>query len=203
MGKSTNMKKVVVDVPNARREMKYFEVGAAGTISSATGLITPLTQPIVQGDGSGTRDGESINVVSILCRFAFQLATGAVRDYVRVIVFYDTQANGVYPTVTGSTNGLLTSAPNPNSSYDFPVAIRHRFKILHDETHAMTATGDSATIRVVQNIKFGNHKVYYPATTSVEAANGKGAVYVMFVCDTASPNSTAYDLNCAIKFYDS
>jgi hypothetical protein len=190
----------MVDMLNARREMKYIESNVEANFN-VNGTINTLTQNIIQGDTAGTRDGNSINVKEIDVRFEAFMNSSASIDFIRLIIFSDEQANGIYPTVSGSTNGILTS-DDPNAAYDFPTAIYHRFKIWLDHSWSMSINGDSRAVQLVRKVKMGNHKIFYPAATSIEAANGKGALYALLISDTPT-NLTAHNLGVAIKYFDS
>lgn len=194
-------KRAVVDMLNSRRELKYIETGVEANFN-VDGTINTLTQPIVQGDSSATRDGDSINVKEITVNFQAFMSSSATIDFIRVIIFSDEQGNGVYPTVTGSNSNSVLAQADPNSNYSFPTAIYHRFKIWMDHRFSMSINGDSRAVQLSKTIKMGNHKVFYPQTTSVEGANGKGALYALLISDTPT-NLTAHNLLVGIKFYDS
>jgi hypothetical protein len=192
-------RKAVIDILNARRELKYFEFHTSSTLSSGGGIVA-LSQPIVQGDTAGTRDGESINMAYLDIHWELNLAAAGTRAICRLIIFTDSQAQGVLPTVTGSTNGILTRA-DENACYDFPVAIHHRFKILYDESVCLSSAGIVCS-HIKRKIKLGNHKVVYLDPTSVAVANGQGAVYALLIEDSVV-NATAVDLSVAMAYYDS
>ncbi len=202
-GKSTPHrveKRMIIDMLNARRELKYIEVSSESNMPVDGGIL-PITQKIIQGDTSGTRDGDGINVSKLSLRLQLALNSAATLDFCRVIVFSDNQANGVYPTPSGSTNGILTAA-DPNAAYDFPVAVRKRFKILLDKDFAMSTAGNSKVVQFDTKLQLGNHRVYYSGTTDAEASNSKGAIYVMLISDTGT-TLTAYNMTMAVWYYDS
>jgi hypothetical protein len=192
-------KQAVVQILNARRELKYFEAHTSGTLSSA-GALYAISEGIIQGDTSGARDGESIHVQSLQLHWELNLNSSTSRAITRLIIFSDNQAQGIYPSVTGGTNGILTRA-DTNSSYDFPVAIHHRFKIYLDESICLSDAG-VRTAHIYRNIKLGNHKVFFTGTSAAQASNGPGALYALFIEDGVT-FQTAYDISAAIKYYDS
>lgn len=193
-------RKMFNDMLNARRELKYIEISSESAMPVDGGIIA-LTQKIVQGDSAGTRDGSDINIAGLSVRFQLALNAAASLDFCRLILFSDNDSHGAYPTPTGALDGILTVA-DPNAAYDFPVAVRHRFKILLDQDFAMSNAGNSKVVQFNRNIKMGAHKVYYSATTDVESANNKGAIYAMVISDTPT-TTTAYNLTVAVKYYDS
>jgi len=181
---------------NARREKKYF-TGNDETSFAVNGVINPLTQDIIVGDTGDFRDGSQINVSKLDVSIQLLMNGTAAADIVRFIVFADMQANGVYPTVAD----LVVSA-DPNAPYTRTVTVEHRYKILHDAVITLSTGGSNRVVVHRKAIHLGNHPVYYAGTTSVEASNGKGALYY-FLCSDEATNVGAYNLDWAVSFYDS
>ena len=189
-------KQQFVSMLNARREKKYF-TGNDETSLAVNGVINPLTQEIIVADTGDARDGSQINVCKLDLSLQLLMNGSAVADIVRFIVFADMQANGVYPAVTD----LLTSG-DPNAPYTRTVTVQHRYKILHDSVITLSTGGSNRVVVHRKALHLGNHPVYYAGTTSVETANGKGALYY-FLCSDEATNVGAFNLDWAVSYYDS
>lgn len=194
--KSGISKRQFQDMLNARRELKYYP-GLVETTVPANGTVNTMTQPIIVGDTTDTRDGNQINVAKIMVNFSMFMSTVPTVDFVRFVIFADNQSNGVYPTFTD-----VLVATDPNASYTRQVVVTKRFRILHDKLFSLTTGGNNRAIthRAVINLK--NHVVNYNGSTSVEASNGKGAIYFL-ICGDESTNPTAYIHDWAVCYYDS
>lgn len=188
-------KQSFVAMLNARREMKYYTDNDETTVA-ANGAIGPMSQPIVVGDTADSRDGNQISVSELELNLTLALNASATSDTIRFIVFADMQSNSVYPTVTD-----VIVAADPNAIFTRSVRVTKRFKILHDVLLTLTSVGSNRIVIHRKRIKT-NHVVTYNGTTSVESANGRGAVYYL-ICGDETTNLTAYNLDWAVSFYDS
>lgn len=115
-----------------RDELKFVDVNNDGA-SPAAGAVA-LLNGITQGTDYNQRIGRKVMIKSIFARFTINNAvtTAAQGDVVRVMIIYDSQANGVAPNITD----VLQIA-----EFDSPMNLnnRDRFKVLHDKFHTMWA----------------------------------------------------------------
>jgi len=180
---------------DARREIKYITLSNEAS-APADGLVFPLTQKIVVGDTADMRDGSQIQLTKFNVRCQFYLHPSAALDFVRYILFVDTQNNGVAP----ARADLLVSA-DPNSSYTRAVSITKRFHILKDMCIPLTSTGSS--LAVVRDFTVTCRRtVTYSGTTDVESANSRNSVWFL-VCGDQAANFSTYTLDHGIFFTDS
>jgi hypothetical protein len=177
------------------RELKYGNPITSGSYSNA-GAVVQITQGIIQGATAQTRDGNSINVKEVDVTWQSALAAASGQDWVRMIVFIDRFANGVYPAVSEILMSPATSSPLEKANF-----ITHRFKILFDKVIPMSSGGNSKVTSIRKKIKLNNHHVEFLAATSLQSANGPGAMYYLLLGDAASNQSTL-TVNAAVKFYD-
>jgi hypothetical protein len=177
------------------RELKYTNPITSGSYTNA-GAVIQLTQGIEQGDTAQTRDGNSINIKEVDVTWQSALNASAGQDWVRMIVFIDKFANGVYPAVSDLLMSAKTSSPLEKS-----VFITHRFKILCDIVVPMSSGGNSKVTSIRKKFKLNNHHVEYLGATSLQTANGPGAMYYLLLGDAASNQST-FTINAAVKYYD-
>jgi hypothetical protein len=185
-----------VQMLNARREMKYNTQNNETTVP-ANGTINTMTQAIVVSDTADGRDGNQITVKTVDMNLSIALNASVNVDFVRLIVFADTQNNGVYPTVVN-----ILTATDPNATYGREVTVTKRFRILHDKMFTLTTGGDNRAIFHHKKINLKNHTVTYSGTTSVETANAKGALFFL-ICGDEATNNSAYNMDWAVSYYDS
>jgi hypothetical protein len=160
-------------------EHKRVVVAFSGLNTSTGGTITPITQGIIQGDTISTRDGGQLTVRNLIVRHNLVLNSGNQTSQ-RVIIFADRQANGAQPTVTDVLDSAsFITGFNPVN------AQTRRFRILHDEFIVTTLSGANAGTDHVWQFPL-NHRVTYNAATNVAGANGKGALFVLYIADTAT-----------------
>ncbi len=179
------------------RELKLVNVLNASTYVT-TGAVGTVTQNITQGDTATTRDGNSINVKQIDYCWLTQNASAAGNDFVRLIVFVDTQAQGALPTATD-----ILSTATVSALYAFGVIITKRFRILKDVTFASAPLGGGPNPHVLRgSINLNNHHVQYLSSAGTAADNGAGSIFFLVINDGGGTFS-AYDVNFLVRYYDS
>jgi hypothetical protein len=190
---SGNVRQVVKSILNARVEHKRAAV-IFSVNSAAAGAITPITQGFVQGDDLGQRTGN----VSILERIDYVITSINILapSRLRVILFVDHLNNGSIPAITD----VLTAA-TPNDAFNPLTVQSNRFKILQD--YYLLTVGPPTTSSKHVNAKHyhlrPNQKVHYNAATNVAGANGKGAVFMIFL-DTGA--NCTYSVGMNLTFSD-
>jgi hypothetical protein len=189
---STASRRQIISLLNARRERKYFGDIDTGTLTVAGG-IARITQRIIQGDSSSTRDGAQIEMFMLKLHYNFRLG-GATAGQARLIVFSDTQNAGTTPAVTD-----VLSTASPSSSYTRDVEIVKRYHILYDSIVGQTPS--SATASIVRYVKLKpKYIVSYNGTTDAATANGKNAMFAILIADNTS---TQFSVSYAVMYYDS
>ncbi len=132
----------------ARGELKFHDVDLDDAVIATGGTVTPSINLIAQGITESTRVGRKCTIKSILWRYSINLveqdaqATAASGDTIRVILFWDKQANGATATVTG----ILQSADYQSFNN---LANSQRFRVLHDKTRTInfqTLASDGAGV---------------------------------------------------------
>lgn len=167
-------------------EMFNVTLNADATPSSS-GSVVHLTA-IAQGDGSGSRTGNSIFVRKVYGNFNVkQHATAAYTSY-RLILFMDTQQVGdTSPAVTDVLESTrVTSYLNPNTT--------GRFSILWDRRFTTEDNGNET--RMLKFYKNMRHHVRYngSATSDVQ----KGGLYLLLLSDQATNTPTvSYEIKVA------
>jgi hypothetical protein len=181
---------------NARRELKYNPFNDTNVVTD-TGAVGVMSQHIILGDSSSTRDGAQIEVVRLQANLIVDCLVSTEFDNVRLIVFSDSQNNGSTPTVAE-----VISRADPNATYTRNVTVVKRFKILYDTHFALSATGSNRTVARKLDLKL-DHTVNYLGDTDATASNGRGAIFYLIAGDNASPNESVYEFDWAFSYYDS
>lgn len=130
------------------RERKFHDLDINGTIGATGSIIEDSCVVIAQGTGESERIGRKCTVKSIDWNYTLTLPTTTVfaegDDVARMILYVDTQTNGVTATVAAPAGLLVTS--NFQSHYEMQNI--GRFRILWDKTFNInvTAGGGDGTI---------------------------------------------------------
>jgi hypothetical protein len=190
--KSTEVRKIVNSVLAQRTEMKFNTTNFTLAAPGVAGVVTPVTQTIIQGDQVNQRSGNAIFVHKL----DFLLtANSGIQDAVRVLLFVDKRNIGTLPLVTD----VLDSA-RPTSPYDIVATVNNRYTFLYDELIAMSNTGSSSASIARTVYRTIRKKVAFNGTTSVTTANGMNAIFVLLISDSAVSPAVAWD--CGIHYTD-
>lgn len=129
----------------------------------------------------GNRIGNSVKLQNMFFRIKLQIGTAASRTLTRVIVFRDLDGYGVQPTITDilASSGTTTSVLYPKSFLN-----SERFSFLYDELVDLNIS-DKQLVSLDIQIPHEGH-VKYLGTTSTAGSNGKGSVYIAFICDEST-----------------
>lgn len=120
-----------------RPEFKFIDVGF-NFLMNTTGAFQ-LLNGLVPGTGASQRIGTKISIKSIELRYKCisTLTTGA-SQLMRVLLVLDHQPNGVALSLLQVLVTVDTFSPRS-------LANRARFKLLHDKTHSISASGQDNT----------------------------------------------------------
>jgi len=198
-------------------EKKALDVDSSGapvTIQvNTTGAFT-LLNGIAVGTGIDQRIGKKIKMDSVYIRGRVAMASAisspsnasaSFAQQVRMIVFYDSQANGTTPTIT-----QVLKAADPASQLNLDN--RDRFKILKDKCFTFgnqsyyTATGYGGVGPAIANIKFFkklNMDVFYGTTSNTAADIQTGGLWLLFVGDfTSGASDCEADITSRLRYTD-
>lgn len=160
-------------------ESKYIDSTISETPSTAGGLV--LLNGCAQGDGSTSRDGDSIRLQSVAANLYMSMNASSTthENIVRVMIFVDLQTNGSTPAVT---DVLLTANVNSfrNLSYG------SRFKVLYDQRFTMVDADNYAT-KLVPKLFFKiDYHQKFSSTGSTISDISAHPVFMLLVSNAAS-----------------
>lgn len=141
-------KKALVIAKGVRRllnvEVKNFDTQATLAVINTTPIITQLTN-IDRGDTTNSRDGSQCKMVGIEFHYSCLVnASAASRTQIRVMLVVDKQTNqAVY--VINDLIADITASDNVISPRNLDN--KHRFSILYDRTHVLSAASPSVIVR--------------------------------------------------------
>lgn len=194
--------KKVKHIENDLMELKYFDYSFGPTNVTNTGVILEGHMLITQGDTASTRTGNKINPTSLQLRMGLNTVdTLLVPVKVRMIAFWDRQANGASPVLANINNGLLDNstigtivyAPRNLNTVD-------RYTIVYDKVMVINPTAWTSYTSAVPNVvgtafpiekyiskafKLGR-QIRYDTNTGALADLVSNAFYIAFVSDAAS-----------------
>jgi len=162
-------------------EIKRYDT-AATTTAPAAGVVLPLFAPAL-GTDYNQRIGQSVRVESLEVRFFGTIAAGMGTALLRVVIFIDTDCQGVLPAVNGGASGLLENAA-PASNLNHLSLERH--EIIHDEMADLEAV-DRLTFHRHIRIPLGHH-VRFLSNAGTVADLGQGSLFMMLM-DAAGATS--------------
>jgi len=181
-------------------ELKSVDVAANSLKFDSTG-----TQVLLNGVASGSafyqRVGRKICMKSLYITGTITPftsgATAISQSYCRVIVVYDSQANGVAPTWANVIQSYTAGGTPSNGVLDqFNLDNRERFRILADRRWDMPGfsgtavttvpSGNSSSDQVVKMfIKLRNLEVQFSADTAGIGSIATGSIYILSLSDYA------------------
>lgn len=172
------------------QELKRFTIVSLGNAATTAGTVSTISQGIIQGDTVSTRDGNQAVLKRIVFRYNQISALASTTTSLRFILFSDSQANGVVPTVAD-----VLDSPFVVSAYAPSQFMSNRFKIIKDVVHSTTLTAATYSINHVFDMKM-HTKLTFLGPTSVAASNGKNAVYLLVIGDnTGATYGVGFDLH--------
>lgn len=161
-------------------------VNITGSLTNAG--VVHLLSPISQGDDIGSRQGNSVKSVDLMCSYNLQQGTAA-NNVARVIIFIDTANQGSNPAVTDVlTSATITSQRNIDNM--------KRFKILYDKMHSFDT--DTTTISRKYYRKLGHHIRY---SSSSETATLQNNIFLL-ILDSNGTNHATLLWDSKLSFYD-
>jgi len=184
-------------------ELKFNDTATLTTNVPTAGNVN-LLNGIAAGTDYNQRIGRKITIKSIYLRYTLNpisTASAAVGDTVRVMIVYDTQANGALATVADvlQTSGYQ-SGINLNN--------RDRFKIMYDKWHVMPAntytagalTAGSPTQKFASKFKSCNLEQIFSGTTGAIGSIATGSLFSLVI--SAANNVSNINLEFRLRFID-
>lgn len=195
--KKSQINKQVKQILNSQREEKA--VTAAGAyVDTVAGVISNISQTIVQGDQINNRSGDSISPYRIEFNYSLLGGVGSTNSLHRVLLYQDLLFNeGNTPAIAD-----ILDATTYNSTYDLRNFQQHRFKILHDKIHGVVGQADSAATHVQKRIAL-NGKIHFAAAGNVLAANARGAIFLLTMTDSVTVSTATFSYYLKIHYHDS
>jgi hypothetical protein len=192
-------RRMVKDIISARQEHKIGTVGPTAYADATTvGVVLPITQQITQGDDVNNRVGDVIRAEKLRVLFGQHVASTAfVYFTTRIIVFADTMNLGTVPGVTE----ILNSA-DPLSGFAVTNLQKRRFKVYLDKFITSVAGASNQDVLRDYNLAI-NKQVMYNAGSSVAAANGRGALFMLIISDSSVAGNTRYSSTWELIYTDS
>lgn len=173
-----------------KRDLQTYDVRSTLAFTNANATYAVLNA-MVPGTGTNTRIGDKVVMKSIRQRWILQQNVAqALIQYVRVLLVWDKQPNGVNPA---NPLPLITTAvedqPNPDYQY--------RFKIMKDICVQLGVPGATTSSdgcqEIVEYYKKVNLSSFYTAGAGAIADIATGALLLVSYCSTAvNPPTLVY-----------
>ena len=195
-----------VDVPLTSSNFRLF----------ATPPIPILLNGSQTGAGFWNRIGSKIRMKSIQMKGSIVQALTSVEGYLRMVVVYDKQANGAFPTLSTVFETRDNAGAQTNTVYSMmKTESRDRFEILKDETWRSPSATYTAGVQTngpsfpgVDNefefncfVKLKNRKATYNASTGAIGDITTGSLFVYFIA-AGTDNAWTCNWTSRLRFYD-
>lgn len=182
-------------------ELKTIDVNGFTNFTTAGSVL--LLNGVATGTDYNTRVGRKIRLISLLFRLSTDLqAPNPGGEIFRIMLVYDTQANGVAPTIANILQ---------QSQWDSPINLdnRDRFKVLLDKMYTSGAnnyaggaitTGNFTPVNMKRYQKL-NLDVNFSGTAATIGSIATGSIYMLLMSANTSSTVLAY-YNSRIRFID-
>lgn len=175
-------------------EKNLYDKNNTGTFDY-NGTVIPLTD-IPQGDGIGSRSGNSILAKSLHLRLQMIGSSLVSSTVVRVMVVMDTMNLGSVPNVSDI---LMNSGSSQvtNANLTVVTSYQTRFRILVDRITYLSNAGQN--VKNANIFKRLNTHIKYTGATGTD--EGRNQLYLL-ICSNQNVNNPIVDYNSRFQYYD-
>lgn len=171
-------------------EQKYFAVNTGNIASTTGGTVTSLGSfSIVQGTGDNQRTGNNIRISDLTFR---GVVSDTVANDIRVIIFYDRQANGA-ACVSGDVLNTSTVFATYNTNQVIGAG-GTRIKIVYDWTYAINPAGTIRHEVAKKFIKNAKAIARYTGTAGTVSDILENNLQVLVIAGAATGGLTCYSV---------
>jgi len=159
-------------------EIKHHDTGISSSVSSSGAVVYLGAVP--QGDGTTSRDGNSLKLKGAHLRLSCTMNTSATRSTVRWMLVADVRCAGSNPSISDIlVSSSVTALPNL-------VAEPNRFLILEEGVWTLSSTGEqSGYVAITAPALVDCHLVFAGTAGTVADAAGL-AVFLVMVSSEAT-----------------
>lgn len=190
------------------KELKFLDVASTGGIAfgnnstGATGAVSfVLLNGCIPGTSATNRIGRKISMKNLNMRCYYDTQPTSGSGFVRTMLIYDMQSNGVAPTAAD----VFLNGSTPFITMPLNLDNRDRFKVIHDRTRYISAGSGLSDTNMIYYKKYfkrlGLPTIYNAGSAGTVADIQTGALYliVMTTCPTANLNAR---VETRIRFAD-
>lgn len=148
--------KRVKHIENDLIELKWFDYPFGPSAVTSSGLLLSGHLLVTQGSGYNNRVGNKISPTSLQCRLSLiSLSNQQIPQKVRIVAFWDRQANGSAPVLLNYNNGLFD-----NTAITDPVYMPRnyntiqRYTVVYDKTTVINPKNWATQTGTVVNTVF-------------------------------------------------
>lgn len=199
-------------------ELKCVDTPTTNALCSTTAVFTAVNIP-VQGAAVYNRVGNEIEMKSLhlIGQFDPTANSNASSEYLRIMVVYDRQTNGAFPTIAdlltsydqaGATYSTVLDHLNPNNFDRFKVLCDIRLPISLDASTAPAAKSQfthdyNNEFNVNRFINLRGMGTKYKASAGAVGDIASGGLYVVVYGDTAAATAAyTFQFTARLRFVD-
>jgi len=149
-----------------------------------------------RGTDIGTRVARQFTMRSLELRYSVKLGATPTNQAIRVLVFYDRQANGALPAIADVLQAATVTAPRNLEN-------RNRFKILYDRLHVLETAGP--TREMVRWYRKLRHPTQFNTGNDGTVGDiATGSLFVLAFGTIAADDNTRgeWSYNTRVRFQD-
>lgn len=187
----------------ARRELKEEQESKVLDVVSGLANISALQTTsalslLAQGSDYFNRTGAQVQGHSLFLRLTVRWNPAAANpaQLFRIVVFMDTQSEGVIPSGSGTANSLLVSA---STEAQLNPLTRKRFLVLWNKVGWVNAYHPSRVMK--KNIKLRSPTIQFMGPTAVAASLGTNSLYIIYWGDVIA-NMPTLSYESRFRFTD-
>ncbi len=176
-------------------EWKSSTQGATASALLDSGSVN-LINDIDQGDSNETRDGDSVVIQNVDCRYFATIHGSATNTSIRAMVVSDNAVNGAVFTLA---NLLHNATVNDGIVSQINMLFRKRLFIHYDRVHHLSQTGmNNISGKFKKRIKF---KTIYDASGNGVADIQDNALFLVLLSNEPT-NTPAITFSSRVRFTD-
>jgi len=187
-------------------ELKYIDYSDNALLQTGGRLVA--LSLLAQGDDFNQRIGEQVQAKYLNLKMTFNKSTPSANiNWIRVLVLWDLQTNGIGPIQLASTSlvtGVIDDTTIASILAPHNYRTKQRYKILHDKLYINNpdSTTTERMFQVKRNIKLGGATIKYNSSAGTTAALSSRSLWILTFCDSDSPSEISPYITARVWYTD-
>lgn len=187
-----------------RKELKFLDLAySQAYVFDTTGTVTALNL-VAEGDDNNSRNGRQIQLCSVEVQGKANPVDGSTTpDFCRLMLIYDSQANGALPAITDILSAATSNSfLNLDNRDRFHIIVDHKFVIGALSTTATQTYAESPTLELIDIHRKLSLHTTFKGTTGAIASIATGALLMVSIGDVPPNDGALAGVSTRIRFTD-